>query len=53
MKELDMIQLIQAFEAFDDINELVNELMLILYPAMFTRTNDEKDTYLVYFPDLQ
>ena len=26
MKEIDMIQLIQAFEAFDNINELVIEL---------------------------
>ena len=26
--------------------------MLVSYPAIFTRINDEKDTYLIYFPDL-
>ena len=26
--------------------------MIIAYPVIFTRTNDKKDTYLVYIPDL-
>ena len=26
--------------------------MKIAYPAIFTQTNDKKDTYLVYIPDL-
>ena len=26
--------------------------MAIAYPVIFTRTNDEKDTYLVYIPDI-
>ncbi|MBR1477435.1 MAG: type II toxin-antitoxin system HicB family antitoxin [Lachnospiraceae bacterium] len=26
--------------------------MVVAYPVLFTRTNDEKDTYLVYIPDI-
>jgi len=26
--------------------------MIVAYPALFTRTDDEKDTYLVYIPDI-
>ena len=27
--------------------------MTVIYPVIFTRTNDETDTYLVSIPDIQ